>query len=107
MQQAHDLAKQFFGKFSYRGVLAILIVFGCFTFLFTLLFKPIPEANASAVNVAQGFVLGVLSMVAAYYFGSSKDQSDNVKAANVENIIKSAAPVDEGAVIPFTPTDRA
>lgn len=86
--QVKELASSFFGKFSYRGVLAIMIVLGCFAFLFLLLFKPIPAQNESAVNVAQGFVLGVLATVAAYYFGSSKDSSDMSKANNVTSILE-------------------
>jgi uncharacterized BrkB/YihY/UPF0761 family membrane protein len=88
MSNIQELASNFFGKFSYRGVLAVLITVGCFTFLFALLYVPIPRQNESAVNVAQGFVLSVLAMVAGYYFGSSKDKSDVDKANNVSNIIQ-------------------
>lgn len=89
MESVHELAKEFFGKFSYRGVMGLTIVSGSFLFLFMLLFKPIPAANASAINVAMGFVLGVLGAVAGYYFGASKDSSDVTKAKNVTSIIQS------------------
>lgn len=96
MEQVHDLARQFFGKPSYRGWLAIIIVVGGISFLFALLFVPIPEQNQNAVNVAMGFVLSIIGVVATYYFGSSKDKSDQEKANNVSSIVKSGTTVDDG-----------
>lgn len=92
MEKVNELARDFFGKFSYRGVLAIIIVSGCFAFLFSLLFKKIPEGNESALNMAMGFILGVLATVAGYYFGASKDKSDQEKADNVSSIIEAGKP---------------
>lgn len=46
--------------------------------------KTVPLGNETILNVAAGIVLGVLSTVCAYYFGSSKDKSDQEKAVIAE-----------------------
>ena len=59
-----------------RGALAYIIIIGGFAFLFCLLWVTVPAANKEIVLFSAGYVLGILSMVASYYFGASKDKSD-------------------------------
>lgn len=59
-----------------RGALAFIIIIGGFAFLFCLLWVTVPKENKEIVLFSAGYVLGILSMVAAYYFGASKDKSD-------------------------------
>lgn len=67
-----------------RSIISISVVYLSFAFLFTLLMKTVPIGNETILNVAAGIVLGVLSTVCAYYFGSSKDKSDQEKAVIAE-----------------------
>lgn len=70
-----------FGK-GQRSIIAFMVTALSFAFLFALMFVEIPVRNESIINVASGIVLGVLGTVCAYYFGSSKDQSDTTKVTN-------------------------
>jgi hypothetical protein len=63
---------ELFGKGNIRNGLALLIITGCFIFLFMLFKKEIPAGNKDVVNIAMGFVFGLLGAVGGYYFGSSK-----------------------------------
>ncbi len=63
-----------------RSIIALICVIGGFAFLFTLTQVKIPEGNETVLNVAAGLVLAVMTSVAAYYFGSSKDKSDTDKS---------------------------
>lgn len=65
-----------------RSIIAFLVVVLGFGFLFLLLKIPIPKENHDAVMLAAGIILGVVGTVAAYYFGSSKDKSDDDKSAS-------------------------
>jgi hypothetical protein len=62
-----------------RSIVAFLIVVFSFGFLFLIAIRTIPAANKDILQIAAGLVLGVLATVAAYYFGSSKDKSDQDK----------------------------
>jgi len=64
-----------------RPLLALLIVVGCISYIFALLFKAIPVPNTDVLTLAIGFVLAKLGDVTAYYFGNSKDKSDQEQAA--------------------------
>lgn len=64
-----------------RAVIGFTIVLGSFGFLFLLCYRAIPESNKDTIQTALGFVLGLLTAVGAYYFGSSKDKSDSDSAA--------------------------
>lgn len=68
-----------------RGIIAYTVVLGSFAFLFCLLFLKIPAENAAVLNVAGGLVLGALTYVVTYYFGSSKDKSDQEKALIIKD----------------------
>lgn len=63
-----------------RSIIAMVIVVGGFSFLFSLLAFQIPERNETILNVAAGLVLAAMGAVTSYYFGSSKDKSDVDKA---------------------------
>lgn len=66
-----------------RTILAFLITLMSFGFLYFLLYKKIPAENKDIVQITAGIVLGVLATVVSYYFGSSKDKSDQDKADRV------------------------
>ncbi len=72
-----------FGKYT-RSLIAFLIVLLSFGFLFTLAYKAIPKDNKDILQIAVGIVLGVLGIVVGYYFGSSKDKSDQDKVFNAK-----------------------
>lgn len=63
-----------------RSIIAVFIVIGGFSFLFSLLHYKIPGGNETVLNVATGLVLAAMGAVTSYYFGSSKDKSDVDKA---------------------------
>lgn len=65
-----------------RSIIAFLIVILSFGFLYVLTWKSVPLGNKDILQISCGIVLGVLASVAAYYFGSSKDKSDQDKANN-------------------------
>lgn len=100
MQNANELARDFFGKFSYRGVIGTITILCSFVFLFLLMFRKIPAGNETIVNVAVGFIVGIgVGGVINYYFGSSKDGSDAAKASNVSNILEAGKSSDANPVI--------
>jgi hypothetical protein len=86
MEQLNRL-QQFFTRFSFRGIIAMIVVVGSFAFLFTIVYHPIPEANKESVNMAMGFDLAALGIVIGWYFGSSKEKSDQDKAATINSAI--------------------
>jgi hypothetical protein len=88
----HDWVDSIFGRFQFRGVIALLVVVASFGFLFALLFVPIPEQNKETTNVTIGFVLVTLGIVIGYYFGTSKDTSDQTKTKNVSDLMKAGGP---------------
>lgn len=71
---------------SARTVIGISVVLMSFGFLFALLWVKIPKENETIVNVATGLVLSALGGVVAYYFGSSKDKSDQDKVINANTL---------------------
>jgi hypothetical protein len=64
-----------------RAIIAFAVVLGSFGFLFVLAYRAVPKDNVDTINLACGFVLGVLATVISYYFGNSKDKSDAEQAA--------------------------
>jgi hypothetical protein len=64
-----------------RAVIAFMIVIGSFGFLFTLVYRSVPESNKDLINISAGFIFGLLTGVGAYYYGNSKDKSDSEQAA--------------------------
>lgn len=63
-----------------RSIIAFGVVLMSFGFLYFLLYKEIPAENKDVLQIACGIVLGVLATVISYYFGSSKDKSDQEKS---------------------------
>lgn len=60
-----------------RNWLAFLIVIGCFSILFTLLFRVAPKENQDLINFILGFVFGgAFAAVIGFYFGQSKQVTD-------------------------------
>lgn len=66
-----------------RGVVAVMVVNGTIIFDFFLFFWPIPEANKEVVYTAAGGLNTLSAGIIAYYFGSSKDKSDQEKSDRV------------------------
>jgi uncharacterized protein (DUF2225 family) len=75
--------KSFFEIFSknMRSVVAFLTVIEVFVILMLLFFKAAPEKNDELLYLALGLALGNRKDVSNYFFGSSKDKSDQEKAA--------------------------
>lgn len=88
MNETIEKVQKFFTRFSFRGIIAMIVVVGAFAFLFTIVYHPIPEGNKESVNLAAGFVLGVLATVISWYFGSSKEKSDQDKATTIKDANK-------------------
>jgi hypothetical protein len=67
-----------------RSIIAFLVVIFSFGFLYLIALRNIPHENRDILTLSAGLILGVLATVAAYYFGSSKDKSDQDKANNLK-----------------------
>jgi drug/metabolite transporter (DMT)-like permease len=67
-----------------RNTLALIIVIGCFAFIFSLLKRPIPVENKDVVNILAGTLFGTLAAVAGYYYGQSKTEAD-LKKRDTDN----------------------
>lgn len=65
-----------------RHIIAIIIVICSFGFLYMLALKAMPIDNKDVLQLSAGMVLAVLATVSGYYYGSSKDKSDQDKANN-------------------------
>lgn len=64
-----------FSKTSIAHILAVIIVLGCFVMLYILLIKEIPVNNVATVNIAVGFLFGMLGAVIGYFYGASKSNN--------------------------------
>ena len=70
-------------QYCFAGLLAL-----CFFLLVILLiYKPIPEANKSTIDIVIGALAGSFVTIISYYFGSSKGSADKTDAINkqIEN----------------------
>lgn len=65
-----------------RHIIAMITVIGAFGFLYLLAVRAMPTENKDVLQLSAGIVLAVLTGVTGYYFGSSKDKSDQDKANN-------------------------
>lgn len=63
-----------------RPLIAIAFVVFSFGFLFTIVWKAVPLENKEIITLAAGYILGVMSTIIGYYFGTSKDKSDQDQA---------------------------
>lgn len=64
--------------FNTRSILAYFVVLLSFGFLFMLAKIAVPADNRDVLNTAAGLLLGTLSTIVGYYFGSSKSSADAV-----------------------------
>lgn len=60
-------------KSDIRSTITLVVLFGCFIILFTLIFRPIPETNHDLVSSMLSFITGsAFGAVIGYYFSASK-----------------------------------
>lgn len=78
-----------------RTVIAFMVVFGCFGFLFVIVFRETPIVNKDIINLSAGSILTTLASVVGFYFGSSKSASDSQKA--ILDNISQTPPATPGA----------
>lgn len=64
-----------------RPLIALLIVFGVFAFIFILLYRAVPESNKDILNIVLGVMMAKVGDITAYYYGNSKDKSDAEQAS--------------------------
>lgn len=83
-----DKIFELYSKFSFRGLIALLVLLGDFLFIFTFFFKEIPPPNKDAIMLLGGVMIGLSPQVISWYFGSSKDKADKDKV----DAINSAPP---------------
>lgn len=82
--------KAFFtGKNFMRSLLAFIIVVTGIAYIFGLTFSEVPPANREFANLCLGYVVGLISGVTLYYFGTSQGSSDK------DETIKSMTPVPD------------
>lgn len=63
-----------------RGIIAVAIVIGTLAFDYFLYFKNIPINNKELAYTAAGGLNTMCAQIASYFFGSSKDKSDQEKS---------------------------
>lgn len=64
------------GKSDIRNILAVIITLGCFTLLYIMQVKAIPQENKDIVLTAVGFVFGgALAGVVGFYYGATKGET--------------------------------
>lgn len=78
-----------------RPLLALIIIIAAFGFLYVLVYKPIPKGNENTINLVVGFVLSLVSGIAAYYFGTSKDKSDAEQSLRSPNTTTQVTTIKE------------
>ena len=67
-------------------VLAWTIVIGFFGLMGILIFRVIPTANSTILNLVVGALLGSFTTVIGYFFGSSKSSTDKTKLLGGKNV---------------------
>lgn len=80
-----------------RGMMAIAFVVLGFAYLFAVAFLKYPSENSGSVNIVTGVVSGILGVIATYFFGNSKDKSDQDKANNLN--MQAGATIDTKTTI--------
>lgn len=74
--------KNFFlkiGKSEIRNAVAMVYIVLALGVIYVLLFKPSPIENKDLINVLGGVMIGNVSNIINWLYGSSKDQSDAAK----------------------------
>lgn len=77
--------KRFFdnlGKTEIRNIIAIVYVVLVLAFIYVLAFKPVPIENKDLINVLGGVVIGGVSIILSFFFGSSKNEADANKKSS-------------------------
>jgi uncharacterized membrane protein YqiK len=67
-----------------RGIIALVVVIFACVFLFTVVRVYIPAANQNIAMFCAGMISASMQQIISYYFGSSKDKSDQEKAKLIE-----------------------
>lgn len=68
-----------------RGLIGLMVVLGTILFDFMLAWKAIPVDNKELLYTAAGGLNTLSAGIIAYYFGSSKDKSDQEKATIIKD----------------------
>lgn len=71
-----------------RGIIAMVIVVGTFVFDYFLFFVGIPSVNKELTYTAAGGLNTMTAQICSYFFGSSKDKSDQEKATITADVKK-------------------
>ena len=74
--------KQFFqniGGAEIRNIIAVVYVIMVLGFIYLLAIRAVPVENKDLVNVLGGVVIGGIGVILSYFFGSSKNETDNSK----------------------------
>lgn len=66
-------------KTEIRNIIAVVYVIMVLAYVYVLAFKPVPPQNKDLVNVLGGVVIGGVTIILSFYFGSSKNESDKTK----------------------------
>jgi succinate-acetate transporter protein len=77
---------------SIRSIIALIVVIGILTYMFCLLFIAIPPGNKEIVSNNNGLISGIILSTLAYYFGASKDKTDQDKNSDKIQITKADQP---------------
>lgn len=67
---------EFIQKQSMRAIMATTIVLSGLTYLFIASFAPIPTDSHDIVILVTGYIIGLLTTVVSYYFGSIKKEEN-------------------------------
>ena len=65
-----------------RFFFGLIIYLTAMGYVFAASFLTIPTDNQRTIDTAVGFVFGVVTMVASYYYGSSQGSADKDKRNN-------------------------
>ncbi len=75
----------FVGKNFMRSLLAFIIVVTGIAYIYFITFHIIPEQNKDVANLCLGYVVGLISGVTLYYFGTSQGSSE--KDESIKNMV--------------------
>lgn len=66
-------------KSDIRSTITLVVLFGCFSVLFALIFKPIPQQNHDLVSNMISFITGsAFGAIVGFYFSASKPDKHNI-----------------------------
>lgn len=64
-------------KTDIRNIIAVMYNLLALVFIYVLACKAVPAENKDLINVLGGSVFGGLCMIISFYFGSSKNDTNN------------------------------